>query len=1082
MQITVSHGKKHCQHILLMIALVVACVFPVRLLGQSTALLTGTVVDPSGAVIPRAKVICRNTQTGLTHSVETGTAGLFRFPQLPIGIYEIAASHSGFATQTHRGITLVTGHSVNIVVKLQLGQTAQTVEVTAPVQEIQPTSSVLQTSLGRKSMNDLPLNGRNPLQLVFLTTGSIDLNGANGGSLSFQTANTQFSVDGNRGTDNNYELDGMSYRDPHFGTAPVLPNPDALQEFTVKSSNFSASQSGAGGSVQFATRSGTNQFHGSAFEFLRNDALDARNFFAAAPVPFKRNQFGGTLGGPIIKNRTFFFVSYQGTRTVGGATPSIGRPPTQALRQGVFPSTRTIYDPKTGLPFVGNVIPPSDVDPLATKLLSYIPLPNQSDDTYQSKPMTNQDDDQVLARFDHNLTSKDHLTGRYFFDKFGFQENTSAFTAFYGTDNYTNQSIMVSDTHTFSPDFLLVAGFDYAREPRNRAAVVPITMQKLGADVPLATPNAPPQTDVAINGYGSLLGGTPIAISPHTLEYRADFTWSHGKHMLQFGMDVIRNDEYAFDRSRESGTWSFDGSRTASPSDKNSGDPFADYLLGLPHLFSQHGASPQNIYETKWQPWIQDDWRILPNVTLNLGLRWEPWLPAKDRDGPQIGFEPGVQSVVAPNAPIGLVFSGDPGLQHSIFRDDWNNFAPRVGFAWDVGGNGKTVVRSAYGIFYRPEPLNLQRFSGNIATFRGLTINISDPSSFADPYAGYPGGTPFPWTPPTAAQLKTYPFTRPVATAALIPDSPTSYVQEWNFTVQRQVLRNTGLTLAYVGNHMVKGMSSTEGNPAIYGPGATEANVDARRPYTGIGSLQILSPFEFSNYNGLQATIKMHAQNGLTLLGNYVYSKCMDNNSDTFGGVSVINKFNPNLDYARCDFDRTQLANISVVYALPHVASLHGWTGKVVNGWQLSSIVTIESGGPFSVRSGVDNSRSGPTTNSGTNDLADQITADSSQPAGVNFMEKYFNTAAYVPNALGTFGDSGRNSLTDPGSWVWNFGLLKDIPITERVRTQFRFSAFNFLNHANFGGPVATLTNRNFGRILSADSPRVIQFALKLMF
>lgn len=1055
---------------------------PSLLMGQSTALLSGKVVDPSGAVIPSAQVVCRNANTGLTHTIETGADGLFRFPDLPVGVYTVTTSRDGFATQTQSGITLVTGHNVDLLIKLELGKTSQTVHVSGGLEQIQPTSSVLQTSIESRSMRNLPLNGRNPLQLVFLTTGTTNLNGQNGGSLSFQTANTQIAVDGNRGTDNSYTLDGLSYSDPHFGTAPVLPNPDALQEFTVKSSNFSASQGGAGASVQFTTRSGTNHLHGEVFEFFRNDYLDARNYFSSSPTPFKRNQFGGVIGGPIVRNRAFFFFSYQGTRVVGGANPSVATPPSQALRAGDFAGGPVIYDPVTGKPFPGNVIPSARIDPLATKLLGFYPLANQPNGTFTSNPRTNQNDDQFLGRVDENLTSKDHLMGRYFYDRFNFQEQTSPYPAFYGTDNYRNQSVAVSDTHIFTPNLILVGAFGYTRVPRVRAAVLPTTMQALGVNVPLASPNAPPQVDMEINGFGNLVSGTPIDIRPHTYEYHAHASWSHGKQLIQFGIDVIRNDEYAFDRSRESGTWNFNGSRTAATGVSKSGSPMADFLLGLPFLFSQHGASPQSIYETQWEPWFEDDWRVLPSLTLNLGMRWQPWLPANDRLAPQVGFEKGVQSVLAPDAPMGLVFSGDPGLQHSIFRNDWRNFAPRVGFAYNVGGAGRSVIRGAYGIFYRPMPLNLQRFSGNIATFRGLTINISDPPSFSDPYQGNPGGNPFPFTPPTADQLKTFIFNRPVATAALDPLSRSSYSQEWNLTVERQVARNLGVTLSYVGNHMIHGMSSTEGNAAVYMEGATEGNTNARRPLAGIGSLQMLTDFQFSNYNGLQLTVNKRAQNGLTLLANYVYSKCMDNNSDTFGGVSVINKVDPNKDYAVCDFNETSIGNVSVVYQLPRNLSLHGWKSELANDWVLTSIATIADGMPLSIASGVDNSFSGPTTNSGTNDLADKIMQNTGRPTGVSQLTEWFNTAAYAPNAPGTFGDSGRNSLTKPGSFEWDFGLMKHFPITEGIGTDLRFEAFNVLNHTNFGGPVATLTNPSFGKILTAGSPRVIQLAAKLTF
>jgi hypothetical protein len=991
-------------------------------------------------------------------------------------------SAAGFTSMTRSAISLVTGHSVDLPIHLEVGQATQTVEVTGGQQEVQPTSSELQTSIESRSMRELPLNGRNPLQLVYLTPGAVNTSGQNGGSGNFQSANGQIAVNGNRGTDNSYQLDGVSYNDVHFNTAPVLPNPDALQEFTVKSSNFNASETGAGASVQFSTRSGTNDFHGSLFEFLRNDDLDARNFFASTVTPFKRNQFGATFGGPILRDKTFFFASYQGTRVVGGANPSIATPPPAAYRTGNFAGGPTIIDPQTGQPFPANQIPSFRFDPIAVKLLALIPLPNQPNGTFTAQPRSNQNDDQFSMRVDHNLTSKDHLTARYFYDNFSFQEATSPFPNFYGTDTFVNQNILVSDTHTFDPNFLMVASFGYTRVPRTRSANLPVTMQDLGAQIPLASPEVPPQISVTISSYASLVSGTPIQIQPDTFEWRARFTWNRGKHLVQFGMDVIRNHEYALDQSRESGTWSFDGSRTASAAVKGSGDPLADLLLGLPLLFSEHGASPQNIVETKWQPWIQDDWRILPRLTLNLGLRWEPWLPATDSLAPQVGFLPGVQSIVAPNAPVGLIFSGDPGIRHSILPADWNNLAPRAGFAWDVKGNAKTVVRGAYGIFYRPAPLNLQRFSGNIATFRGITTNISNPPSIANPYAGFPGGAPYPFTPPSASDLKTYPFQRPVATAALDPTTRTSYTQEWNLTIERQLTKSIGASLAYVGNHMLKGLSSTEGNPGIYQPGATASNVDSRRIYKGIGSLQMVSPFEFANYNALQATVTEHMANGLTLLGNYVYSKCMDNNSGTFGGVSVINKLDPSKDYARCDFDATHAVSASIVYDLPKIGSFHGLAARLVSDWSLTTIFTAHTGFPFSAFSGRDNGLSGPTTNSGTNDLADMTTPNSSRPEGADPLVQWFNIAAYVPNAVGTFGNSGRNSLTAPGAWNWDFGLVKPIPIREQLRMDFRFEAFNLLNHANFGTPVNTLTNRNFGRILSAGSPRVIQLALRLAF
>jgi len=886
-----------------------------------------------------------------------------------------------------------------------------------------------------------------------------------------------------RGTDNDYSLDGTSYTDPHYGTAAVLPNPDALEEFTIKSSNFSAVEAGAGASVQLSSRSGTNQFHGSAFEFLRNNALDARNKFSTGVLPFKRNQFGATFGGPIKKDRMFIFGSYQGTRVRGGASPTVSQPPTAAERQGDFSGiSKTIVDPQTGQAFPGNVIPADRIDPIATKLLALIPLPNQPNGGLAFNPNADLNDDQFLVRFDDNLTSKDHFTARYFYDRYLFNTQSSSVPDIYSSTIYHNQNILVSDTHTFSPNLLLVGSFGYTGVPRSLNSISPITMQDLGVNVPPATADVPPQIFVTIAGYASLNGGAPLTIQPKTYEYRGRFTWMHGNHMVQFGGEALHEREYSLGTGNSFGSWAFQASATASSSVPNSGDAFADFLLGLPFRFQQRGHSPIDAAETLWQAWIQDDWKILPRLTLNLGVRWDPWLPPIDNQDPQIGFEPGVQSVVAPNAPLGLVFSGDAGLRASIFPADWNNIAPRVGLAYDPFGNGKSVIRAAYGIFYRPVPLNIQRFSGNTAAFRSLNISISTPGSIPNPYANFPGGDPFPWTAPTQQDLKTYQFIRPVVTSALSPNVTTSYTQEWNLTVERELTRGMGLSLSYIGSHTVKGISSTEFNPALYAPGATEANVNARRPYAGIGSLQGVSDFEFANYNSLQFQVKRRAEHGLMIIGNYVYSKCLDNNSIDNGNVTVRNKLDPNADYGPCDFDYTHVANVSLLYDLPRLSALHGVASGILNGWQLNGIITARTGGPFSINSGVDNSLSGPTTNSPENDNADQISSDTSRPAGVDPLQEWFNTAAFVPNQLGTYGTTRRNSLRGPGAWNVDVGIFKEFSVTERLRSQFRFEAFNFFNHPTFDIPVNTLTDRNFGKILSAEDPRVIQVALKLLF
>jgi len=1050
---------------------------------QSTATLTGTVVDASEAVVPDAEVVCRNTATGLTYTVRTNAEGLFRCPDLPIGAYELTVTHTGFARLVRGGLQLLTGLTVDVRLQLKVGETTESLQVTATAPVVQVTSSEVQTSFDSRHTRELPLNGRNPLQLVVLTPGA---RLSNVGTLGDQEENPGVTTNGLRTIDNNFQMDGISYLNRQWDTPPLLPNPDSLEEFTVKSSNFSAADSGAGAVVQLATRSGTNQVHGSAYEFLRNDALDARNFFSAVVTPFKRNQYGATLGGPLVKNKAFLFGSYEGTRISGGANPTRAVVPTAAMRDGDFSAlSKAIIDPQTGQPFPGGIIKTDRMDPLSVKLLDIVPLPNLPNMQVSQTPNTHINDDQFTVRFDHNLTSKDHFTTRYSLDEYDYNRLTSAFPTIFARNFYRDQNLVVSDTHSFSSPLLFTASFGYTRVARTQIPTEPVTTQALGQKVPTAVAAAAPELRVNVNGYFNLFSGGGINSTARDFQYRGRFSWARGKHFLQFGMDVERVLLFSNDTSFASGDNSFNGTRTSSPDPafKGSGDAFADFLLGLPNRFFQGGRTPQDLYETKWQPWVQDDWKVLPRLTLNLGLRWEPWLPPNDRLGPTAGFVPGRQSVVAPDAPTGLVFSGDSGLRDSIFDTDWKNFAPRFGLAWDVQGNGRTVVRGAYGLFFRTAPLNIQRVSNSGSAFRSLSTDIQNPPSFQDPYANVPGGAPFPFTPRPASALKDYKFVRPVVTSLLDPSSRTGYTQQWNLTIERQLRSDLGVSVAYVGNHSIRIMSAYQANPAVYGPGATAANTDARRIYPGFGPLAVTTPWGFGNYHSLQLQAVKRTAKGLNVVANYVYSRCMDNTTGQVqgadaGGGSQFHKFDLHADYAPCDFDIAQTANVSFVYDLPRLGPSSGAASWALNGWKFTSIVSARSGLPFSVLSGRDNSFSGVPFN----DFADQRGSDSSRPAGADPVQQWFNTSNFVQNAVGTFGTAQRNSLRGPSFWTVDVGILKDTKIREQMQLQFRFEGFNFFNHANFNNPVNTVTNPNFGKILGAGDPRVLQLALKLAF
>lgn len=1045
--------------------------------GQSTGRIGGTVVDASGAIVPGAAAACRNIDTGLTRAVETNQSGLFQCPDLPIGRYNVEVSKGGFQTQRSSDISLVTGQVLDLRLTLQIENAGQTVDVVSEVPLLQTSSSSVQASVTEKQMKDLPLNGRNPLQLVTLAPGATL---TDAGTISGQQDNRGLTVNGLRATQNNFRLDGANYNNSFFGSAPILPNPDTLQEFTVQSSAYSANYSGAGALVQLATRSGSNEFHGSAFEFLRNTELNARNFFQLERPPFKLNQYGGTIGGPIKKDRTFFFFSAQDTLQRSAPSPVQFTTPTAAQRQGDFSSVSAkIIDPRTGQPFPGNIIPQDRLDPVAVKLAElYLPLPNRGNN-YVSSQNRNIDDTQYLIKIDQVITTNNRLSGRYFLDNNNFQRPFNAPLGFYSANSFRNQSLTLQDTHIFSPRLTATFSGSFGRFARTQVPQAPglQSLQDLGVQVPQGTPiDVFPGIRANINGYVNIFSGGALQQIPTTFDYHAAATYITGAHTLNFGFDFERDRMFAGDYSYTPGDFAFNGQRTSSPAYPGSGNALADFFLGLPSTFFQDNGRIIDLRESKPALYIQDDWKVNHQLTINLGLRWDPWLPATDKQNTLAGFIPGVQSTVAPGAPLGLVYPGDAGIPNSLFKKDWNNFAPRVGFAWNVGGNSRTVVRGGYGIFYTPVALSIYTRT-NSTQPSVLTTNIPNPASFQNPYSNYPGGSPYPRGRIQPDEFGSYQYALPLSGGVLDPGAKTGYSQNWNVTVERQLRSDLALSVAYVGNHGSSILASRQLNPGIYGPGATLANLNDRRLYPGFAAVEIASPYEYSLFHSLQVNATKRTAKGLTLLANYVWSKTIDNTSSTLeGNPGPSNPFNFAHSRGLADFDQTHRFNASAVYDTPHL-DVKGFRNVLLNDWQLNVIATLTSGLPFTVTSGTDRSLSGVGS-----DRADQV-GDPSRPDGVDKVQQYFNASAFVPAAIGTFGNVGRNSLRGPGRANVDVSIFKNFFLTESWKLQFRAETFNIQNRANFNNPNASVAaGANFGRILSADDPRVFQFGLKFLF
>ena len=1070
-----STSARHEGFVAVLALAILSIASSLSLFAQATGRIGGTVVDTSGALIPAVTVVCKNVQTGLTRTADTNQAGLFEFPDLPIGDYQLQISKQGFGKQT-QNVTLVTGQVVDTKITLQVGDVNSTISVTAEAPLVESAASAVQTTVTQSLMQDLPLNGRNPLQLTTLTPGTVI---TDVGTESGQQDNRGITVNGLRATQNNFELDGAIYTNRFFDSVPSMPSPDALQEFTIQSSNYSAEHGGAGALVQLSTRSGGNELHGSAFEFLRNTDLNARNFFSLQRPPFKLNQFGGTVGGPIIKNKTFFFFSGQDLQQRSAPSTVSLTVPSAQDRTGNFSDLlpKTVIKDPTNLdasgnpiPFPNNTIPSARLDAVALKVASaYLPLPN-SGNQYVTLQNKNVDDTQYLVKIDHNFSEKNHFSGRYFYDENNFQRPFTAPLGFFALNLFRNQSVTLNDTYTFTPTLTATFFASAGRFARTQIPQAPglQTLQAFGQNVPLGT-GVPifPGIRVHLTSFFDLFSGGALRQDPTSYVYRAQASKISGSHTINFGAEFEHTGVNANDYSYVPGDNTFNGQRT--------GYTISDFLLGLESQFYQDNGRSFYLREDRFSAFVNDDWRIKRKLTLNLGFRWEPWLPPIDKNNTLVGFVPNVRSTVAPNAPLGLLFPGDKGIQESLFKQDWKGLAPRVGFAYDVGGDSKTVIRGAYGIFYSfPEGLLYQRTDAMQPT--DLYYSIPNPQSFTNPYLGIAGGDPFPRPHISPSQFANYSFILPVSGGVLDPASRVGYVQNWNLTIEHQLRNDMVLSIAYVGNHGVNIMGSRQFNPAILGPGATVANENSRRLYPGLGAVELASSYVYDEFHSLQIGFTKRMNKGLTVLSNFVWSKTIDNTSSAAEGNSgPPNPFNFRSARGPADFDQAARFNLSGVYEPPKF-NLHGVSSVLLNNWSLHLIASIDSGMPFTVVSGTDRSLSGIG-----NDYAD-VVGNPARLSGANAILQYFNTAAFAPAATGTFGNAGRNILRGPGYFDIDASIFKEFYFTERWHLQFRAESFNLENRANFMNPTASLSSGTFGRITSAYDPRVLQFALKLFF
>ena len=1078
-----------------MIAVILILLTPSSAVAQAVAnaQIHGVVQDASEAVIPGAQIKATHTETGRIRTTVSGSDGSYALPDLPVGAYKLEVSAAAFKNFVQSGIVLQVGNNVQINVSLQVGAVSQQVQVSANAAMVETQDTSVSEVIDQRRIIDLPLNGRQATDLILLSGGAaMPPNSSRVITTHDYASAVGISVSGGQINGNNYLLDGADHNDSHSNVNLPFPFPDALQEFSVQTSGVSSRYGLHPGSVvNVVTKSGTNHFRGNLFEFVRNGVFNARNFFAATQDSLRRNQFGGTLGGPIKKGRVFVFSGFQGTRERTAPPQSIAFVPTATALNGDFSVlesagcqsngvAKTLINPSTGQAFPNNFISPSLFSAPAVALLKVIPVSDHPCGKLTYSIPNPNNENQYIGRADWLQSSKHSTFGRYFiadYDNPPFFQGNILTTTRSGLKERT-QSAVLGDQLSIGPILINAFHVGYSRLAIDRA-VSPDIPSPVGVGVNMfnAYPNF---IDLSVSDHFSMGGGSnaPASFIRNQWQWADDMDWIRSHNHLSFGAEAIAIQMDEVNVQLSNGEFAFDGSQT--------NNALVDFLLGRPNRLTDSNVAEIGLRQKYVGLYLQDDVQVTKRLNVHMGVRWEPSLPEVDVAGrgshfSMSDFIAGNKTSQYTNAPPGLLFHGDPGIPQAYANGSYLGFAPRFGFAWDPTGTGKQSVRASYGIFFdSPESFTNRDFA--ITSPWGNQITLTVPSGgFANPFALFPGGNPFPFpSPPTRNSV--FPPQGSYINLPLNLHHP--YMQQWSLNLQRQIATNWLVTAAYLGNKATHFRSSIEENPAIYIPeGSTRANTAQRRLLTRLNptagafysTITLMDDGVNTNYNALRLSVQHRFSHNFTVLSVYTYSHCLQN-AETLGnrltGNNYANPNNRNTDYGPCDFDLRHNLTTSYVYESPKFTSRG--MDLVAGNWQLSFLVSAHNGFPFSPLTGIDASLSGVGL-----DRLDVVR----DPYVRNTQTLlWIDPTAFRQNAPGTFGNAGANSLLAPSFFSADANLTRLFKIRESQRFELRFEFFNVLNHTSFNAPVNRFSSPSFGLIQSAGPPRILQFALKYSF